>query len=146
LSEAIAAAVVQSGAEAVLFPLGLMHVDHQLVAAGALGAAKALPDLDWFTYLDLPYGYEWAEGVPDALDDLADMRPTPVQLSAGSDLARKGAALDFYSSQMAALGVRRVSAMQVERYWALTTALQLESAPDQSGPVDGAFRPVEDAS
>ena len=139
--------VLSEAIEAVLFPIGLGHVDHQLVAAGALRAVRALPDLDWFAYLDLPYGYEWAEGVQDALAALAEVKPTPVQLSASSDVARKSAALDFYASQMAALGVRRVSALQAERFWALSPAApQLGDSPDHGVVVDGGFPPADDAT
>jgi len=131
LSREILNAIGEIGAETILFPLGLGHDDHMLTAAGAAHAARTASHLNWFAYQDLPYGYEEFSGTDEALAALADLTPTPVELSAVSDLVRKNAALDLYRSQVTALeDDRRALALQAERYWALTTSPKLV-APDR---------------
>jgi hypothetical protein len=108
--------------QTVILPLGLVHGDHTLAAAGAAWAARRTPELAWFAYQDLPYAYE-EELNPDiegALTNLSDMHPTSVELSAVRRVGDKAAALDLYPSQMCALGPRREKAMLAERYWALS--------------------------
>jgi GT2 family glycosyltransferase/LmbE family N-acetylglucosaminyl deacetylase len=120
LSQEIVDAIEKAGADTVFFPIGLGHFDHQLTAWAAAHAARRTPDVRWFAYQEIPYGYEDCD-ISGALDAIADLLPVPVQLPPGGDIQAKETALDLYPSQMAALGEhRRALAEQPERYWRLT--------------------------
>ena len=120
IGERIMAAISHLRSRSVILPLGLVHGDHKLSAAGAAHAARCTPELAWFAYQDLPYAYEKNPGIEDALAKLADMAPTPVELSSETRSSDKGAAIDMYLSQMRGLGARRKKAMRAERYWILS--------------------------
>jgi LmbE family N-acetylglucosaminyl deacetylase len=118
----IMAAMKPLGNRAAILPLGLVHGDHKLAAAGAAWAARRTPELAWFAYQDLPYAYE-DDPDPDierALDKISDMAPTAVDLGPEPRSSDKAAALDSYPTQTEALGERREKAMLPERYWTLS--------------------------
>jgi LmbE family N-acetylglucosaminyl deacetylase len=119
----IGAGVDGIGATTVLMPLGLGHNDHRLAAAGCRGAALERSHLQWFAYLDLPYGYEEEtighHAVDEALRRLSPLVPKTIDLGHASGAQAKIAALDRYPSQMRALGERRMEALKSERYWRL---------------------------
>jgi LmbE family N-acetylglucosaminyl deacetylase len=123
LGASIAASVEEVGGESILMPLGLGHIDHRLTSAGCRDAARRRPDLHWFAYQDLPYGYEpelfGADVVRDALAVLSPMAPAEVQLGSGGGVEAKDDALNRYPSQMRGLGARRAVALGPERFWRL---------------------------
>lgn len=55
LSAAIDTAWRRGERNAICFPLGLFHSDHQLVHCATLNVTEEFPDADWLFYEDLPY-------------------------------------------------------------------------------------------
>jgi LmbE family N-acetylglucosaminyl deacetylase len=123
LAMELAEAIARSRPEVVLFPLGIGHEDHRLASLAAAAVVRSEPTIQWVAYQDLPYAQEMG-GVEEALERLADLAPLPVELGDGSDVDRKGPALDRYVSQTAALGERRraIAVQGPERYWLITPA------------------------
>jgi LmbE family N-acetylglucosaminyl deacetylase len=123
IGQHIVGAIEEVQATIALTPLGIGHDDHRLTAAGCRWAALHRPGVRWHAYLDLPYGYEpeiiGPHAVDEALESLAPMVPTALELGGGIDAGAKDAALDLYPSQMRGLGGRRSAALKPERYWSL---------------------------
>lgn len=132
VGEALLEAVRALDARVVVFPLGIGHGDHRLAAAGALAACEAAPELEWFAYLDLPYGYE--EDVTDELlEQLSGVGPEAVSFPGVGERSVKAQAISCYASQLEALGEDRLAlALRPERYW------RLHQAPHRAIPGRGA--------
>jgi GT2 family glycosyltransferase/LmbE family N-acetylglucosaminyl deacetylase len=132
VGEAVLAAVRSIGTGAVVFPLGIGHDDHRLAAAAALWACEQAPELEWFAYQDLPYGYE-ENATDELLERLGRFEPEAVSFPGLGDKTLKQAAVDCYASQLDALGDdRRSLAFEPERYWRLR-----RTSPDASENADG---------
>jgi LmbE family N-acetylglucosaminyl deacetylase len=123
LGAEIAASIDRIDAATALMPLGLGHKDHHLTAAGCRHAALNGRHLEWFAYLDIPYGYEPEIFGPQAVDEglcsLSPLVPRTIEFGHGTGAEAKMAALDHYPSQMRGLGARRSAALKPERYWKL---------------------------
>ncbi len=129
VGEALLAVVRNLVAGAVVFPIGIGHGDHRLAASAALWACSQAPELEWFAYQDLPYGYE--DDVTDELiERLERFQPEAVWFPGIGDKTLKEAAVDCYASQLKALGDdRRSLALKPERYWRLGRTLPGASEP-----------------
>jgi LmbE family N-acetylglucosaminyl deacetylase len=128
LSEVIVDAVARAEVRCVLQPLGLIHPDHELVAAASWKAHYALPEISWFAYGDLPYSY-MVGGRRKIRQALALLTAEGVRadLVTGSVASpTKRAAIACYPTQERGLqkGYRRGirHSLRRERYWRLTDA------------------------
>ena len=136
VGEVVLSVVRELGAGVVVFPLGIGHRDHRLAAAAALWACEWAPQLEWFAYQDLPYGYE-DDSTDDLVAQVARYHPEAISFPGLGDMSRKEAAINCYASQLEALGEHRLSlALEPERYWRLR-----QTSPEAVGPAEGTGAP-----
>jgi LmbE family N-acetylglucosaminyl deacetylase len=119
VTKLIIEAITTNAPSHVVFPLGLSHTDHLLVASATGAAVRALEVSDAFVYAERPY----AQRQPGIVKRrCAELRAQGVELSTAvlSRRARKGdrSAIRCYASQLRGL---QMSAFRMglfrERYW-----------------------------
>lgn len=125
------AAILATGLERVVLPLGLFHSDHHLTHAAALAVLRRRGNLAWFAYEDALY-----RRVPDLGKERWQalqrdgVVAIPITGSWGDLRAIKWQAMQRYASQLRALATPGKpgyeDALAPERYWRLA----LVSAPD----------------
>ncbi len=125
ISAALESAIDESGATAVFLPMGLANPDHVVTHEAGLLVAARRPDLTWFCYED--GGYKHIPGMLAwrvAKLFRGALWPTPMIVPVAVDDARKRAAIECYTSQLApldrdhALGARIGGAVP-EQFWIL---------------------------
>lgn len=136
LAVALERAIVDSGLETILLPLGLFHSDHHLTHAAALAVLRRRPDLAWFAYEDALY-----RRVPDlgtarlAALQCDGVSAVPIAVPTGDRRETKRQAMQRYASQLRALATPGKpgfeDALEPERYWRLT--LLPAPTPDEPG-------------
>ncbi|MGE5469785.1 MAG: PIG-L deacetylase family protein [Bacteroidota bacterium] len=120
-------------ADAVFFPLGLFHSDHQLTRRACLALYPAFAHCPWFAYEDALY-----RTLPACRDDaLAEIRQTGLDLAAvrfaeAADAAmRKRLAVACYQSQLRALAtpgrLGESGLAGAEAYWQINPASRSSS-------------------
>ena len=114
---AIEAILRDRAPEMIASPLGLSHPDHLVTAAACLDVARGKRAVTWVIYEDAIYR-ALAGSTDEALARLKHHRFAlrPMEVSA---TARKGAAIDCYSSQLIGLGELIRDAYRPERYWSV---------------------------
>jgi LmbE family N-acetylglucosaminyl deacetylase len=136
LAVALEAAIVDSGLETVLLPLGLFHSDHHLTHAAALAVLRRRPALSWFAYEDALYRKVPNLGTArfEALGR-DGVSAVPIAVPAGDRRETKRQAMQRYASQLRALATPGKpgyeDALEPERYWRLT--LLPAPTPGESG-------------
>lgn len=69
IAEGLASAIQSGGAQSVIAPIGIRHPDHIAVANACQSIAKEL-DVDFYFYLDLPYGLAFPDLFTVRLNEL----------------------------------------------------------------------------
>jgi LmbE family N-acetylglucosaminyl deacetylase len=118
---AVRSVITEIGAQSVVAPLGFHHPDHLAVSNACLELAKS-STLDWYLYLDMPYGQvyeEEKEGRLQALSATVDLVALDPLIPSGP---AKRMAVELYASQLN--GLRQydlfdASLSDPEQYWRL---------------------------
>jgi LmbE family N-acetylglucosaminyl deacetylase len=125
--EAVEDLLAELAPTTVVAPLGLLHADHQALHATALAAqARAVPDIVWVWYSDLPYVY-----IPTVLSARlralykAGFIATPACPPLSNDFAAKWRAFREYATQQPAMDAPWRLRDRLERagesYWTLAS-------------------------
>jgi len=117
VARAIEAILRDRAPKMIASPLGLSHPDHLVTAAAVLDVVRGKRAVTWIIYEDAIY-----RAINGATEEaLARLKHQqfalrPLEVSAA---ARKGAAIDCYSSQLKGLGELVRDAYRPERYWSV---------------------------
>ena len=125
VAPALAAVVDSVAPTAVVLPLGLANPDHVVTHEAGVQVALARSDLAWFAYEDA--GYKHIPGMMAwrvAKLFQSDLWPTPMIVPTNQDHARKRAAIECYTSQLAPLRAdhaldARIDGAVAEQFWQL---------------------------
>ena len=123
IADAITEQAQLTGATTLVWPLGLVHDDHERVAAAMPLVNASLPDVEVFAFGDLPYLYtETGRRRIDSVFEQLDRAGIRVQIIPGSAASPgKRAGIDLYVSQKRGLQSQAKLALRQERYWRLVS-------------------------
>jgi LmbE family N-acetylglucosaminyl deacetylase len=124
IAVALEAAILDSGLETILLPLGLFHSDHHLTHAAALAVVRRRPERSWFAYEDALYRRVANLGTARLAALQGDgVDAVPVAVPPGDRRETKRQAMQRYASQLRALATPGKpgyeDALEPERYWRL---------------------------